>query len=491
MRRYARSSTYYMGLVLGFADLTPFHGEMAAWMQGPGRRKLGLVPRDHLKTSLWTIADSMRLLSVNPLERILLLNETNENAGAFLRRIKHAAEHNTLWQWLFPERVPDFQRNWSDDALTFPRPQDFVEPTVAAIGVGGASTSRHYTRIKEDDLIGKEASESRLVMNKAIDQHKLAEHLLVDPERNTIDTYGTRWGNADLYDWMLKNEDPATLSVFHRGCYDPDGTPWWSERFSAAELDRLKRKNGARLFSFQMLNQPVAEGATDFREEWLCYYTLDTTKEGEPIVKLEQPDATIKEIPLAHLAKFQAVDPGLKADPNTTRRDQEARSAIVTVGITPTPDNEPFDIVILGARAKAVSPGAFTRLVYDEYALWTPGVVGIEVFAAQKIYFEWLRRDFPEMPLTTFKTDTHVSKLSRIRSVSPYFEQRRVYVHRSMTDFREEYVSFPSGHTVDLLDAFAYTPGLWFSLDPDEFENHEDEEIFDRYGSGRDAKTGY
>ena len=486
LRLNALNSTYFMGFILGFRDLTPgLHGEMARWIQGPRRRKLGLVPRDHLKTSVWTMADSMRLISKNPLERILIVNEIAANATDFLRQIKNFAERCTLWQALFPERIPDFNGRWNEEALCFPRPEHFVEPTVAAIGVGGASTSKHYTHIKEDDLVGKEAAESQALMKRAIDQHKLAEHLLVDPSLDTIDTYGTRWGNSDLYDWMMKNEDPDSLSTFHTGCYDPQGQPIWPQRFSAEELERIRRKNGARLFSFQMLNMPIAEGATDFDTRWLCYYTVDTNREGEPVLLLEK-DGQVRRVPLADCKRFQAVDPNLTKD---ARRG--GRSAVVTAALTPSTYPDPYDIVILGARAKSVAPENFMRLVRDEYALWDPEVTGIEVFAAQKVFYEWLQRDFPSMRVTALRTDTHTSKLSRIRSTSPFFEQRRVYVHRSQTDFLEEYAAFPTGQTVDLLDAFAYLPQLWFSPDPAEEAQDEAMEEFERHAGGRNEWTGY
>jgi hypothetical protein len=485
-RSAALSSTKFMALVCGFHDLTPtLHADMALWLQGPGRRKLGLVPRGHLKSSLWTIADTVRLVTSDPDERILIINEVEENALAFLRRVRMVAERNTLWQWLFPERVPNSSSRWNDRELVFPRSEDYVEPSLAAVGVGNASTSHHYTTIKEDDLIGKEASEVPTTMTKAIDQHKLAEHLLVDPFRHPVQTFGTRWGNADLYDWMLKNEDPSSLSTFITGCYGPDGNPIWPERFPLSELERIRKKNGARLFSFQMLNTPIGEGATDFKESWLCYYTLDVSREGEPLLRLEKPGGEVQLVPLSHCTKFQSVDPGLSKD------SRNARSAVVSAAITPAKGGDPFDIVLLGAKAKAVGPEQFTQLVRDEYLLWDPIVAGIEIFAAQKVYYQWLQRQWPDMRLTTFRTDTITSKETRIRSCSPYFEQRRVYVHRQMQDFVEEYVGFPTLKHKDLIDAFAYLPQLWFAPDPAEFEESENERIYERFSEGRDVKTGY
>src|SRR5262245_19208259 len=80
LRNLAAHHTVFMGWVIGFNDLTTgIHAAMAAFMQGPSLYKLGLVPRDFFKTSLWTIADSVRIISTQPEERILIRNEIHDN----------------------------------------------------------------------------------------------------------------------------------------------------------------------------------------------------------------------------------------------------------------------------------------------------------------------------------------------------------------------------------------------------------------------------
>ena len=207
MRAKAKRSTYVMAGVIGFHDITALlHLQMCNWIDGPGRRKLGLVPRDHLKTSVWTIANTIRTITCNPNERILLGNETATNAEHFLRRIKAVFEKNTLYQGLFPELIPDFSKleKWSEREMIIPRDEDFPEATVETIGVGGAVVSRHYTRIKLDDLVGKEASESADVMKKTVDWYQYCESLLVNP-MDTIEVFGTRWSYNDLYSWILEH----------------------------------------------------------------------------------------------------------------------------------------------------------------------------------------------------------------------------------------------------------------------------------------------
>ena len=158
----AQASAYFMGkVVIGFQDLDPnCHGLMSRWIERPTTRKLGLAPRAHLKSSLWTISDTLRLICQNPNRRILLINEVELNAVHWLAKIASVVERRPLFRWLFPEVIPlPGTTRWSATELEFERSEWFPECTIEAIGVGGASTSRHYTQIKEDDLVGPRAQE--------------------------------------------------------------------------------------------------------------------------------------------------------------------------------------------------------------------------------------------------------------------------------------------------------------------------------------------
>src|SRR6188508_250195 len=131
LRQQALASTYVMAkAVLGFKDLTPHtHGDMCKFIESKPTRKLGLAPRDHLKTSVWTIADTVRRIAGDPNIRILLGNETSTNASHFLRRIEAVFERNLMFRWLFPEVIPDFSKvkKWSETEMLVPRSEDYPE----------------------------------------------------------------------------------------------------------------------------------------------------------------------------------------------------------------------------------------------------------------------------------------------------------------------------------------------------------------------------
>lgn len=475
LRAKAAASTYVMAGVLGFHDITPhLHLQMCNWIDGPGRRKLGLVPRDHLKTSVWTIANTIRRIVVDPNIRILIGNETATNAGHFLRRIKAVFERNTLFQWLFTEVIPDWSKTtkWSETEMIVPRSNDYPEATVETIGVGGAVVSRHYKLIKLDDLVGKEASESSDVMQKTIDWYQYCESLLEDPH-DTIETYGTRWAYNDLYAWIEKHEG-QDIETFFRTCFEDSGEPVWPERFDAVELARMRRKMGTFKFSCQYLNNPFDPESASFDEKWLRYYDFlagDIACEGGGLIGVPS------------LSKYMRVDPAI------SERAGSARSAIVVEGV-----HSDGRVFLLDAWAKRCQPFEMLDKIFELYQQHDCISVGVEAVAYQRILKPVIEREAEKrgiwlnvIPLTP---DSRERKENRIRGIQPFLERGLIWVRRDMEDFLEEYRQFPVGKTVDILDAFAYGPHQWSApLEGEELDEQREEWQFSH--GDRSPVTGY
>ena len=475
IREKAISSTYVMAGVLGFHDITPrLHLEMCNWIDGTSRRKLGLVPRDHLKTSVWTIANTIRRIVIDPNIRILIGNETATNAAHFLRRIKAVFERNDIFKWLFPEVIPDFSKvsKWSETEMIVPRTNDYPEATVETIGVGGAVVSRHYKLIKLDDLVGKEASESADVMQKTIDWYQYCESLLEDP-RDVIETYGTRWSYNDIYAWIEKHEG-QDIDRFFRSARDENGEPIWKERFPSGELDRIRRKMGTFKYSCQYENDPRDPESASFDEKWLRYYNYMA---GSIVPEGGSP------IDVASLSKFMRVDPAISERPGA------ARSAIVVDGV-----HSDGRVFLLEAWAKRCQPFEMLDVIFQMQKDYDCISVGVESVAYQRILKPIIEREAEQrgvwLNVVELRPDSREKKENRIRGVQPFLERGLIWVRRDQEDFLEEYRQFPVGKTVDILDAFAYGPHQWNApLEGDELEEEREEHEF-RYGS-RSLTTGY
>ena len=193
-------------------------------------------------------------------------------------------ENNDLFRGLWPHLVWDNPRKqgatWNDHELTIPRTEDYPDPSIRAIGVGGAITgARHDVHIK-DDLVTEEAANSVVVMEGAIDWNTNSRALMDDPNRSLEYIIGTRWAVKDLYSHVMET-DP-TMSSLVRSIVE-DGQCIYPEVFDLAIVDRLKVEFGA-MFALLYMNNIGDPDLIDFPEEGLrkfalrdgvCYFTDD------------------------------------------------------------------------------------------------------------------------------------------------------------------------------------------------------------------------
>jgi hypothetical protein len=483
LRFQAQRSTYIMGkAIVGFEDLVPgIHGDMCRWIERASRRKLGLVPRDHLKTSIWTIADTVRRIAVDCNTRMLIGNETATNAAHFLRRIQAVFERSEIFRWLFPEIIPDTSKTkWSETEMLVPRTQDFPESTVEAMGVGGAVVSRHYTHIKLDDLVGKEASESVDVMKKTIDWYLYTESLLVRPT-DPIDVYGTTWTFKDLYSWIQEHE--LDVDFFHRKAIDKRGRVLWPERFPLIELERIRAKIGPFKFSCQYQNEPFDPEHMTFDPGWLRYFELDGWETDQ--------ESQSQLLRIIGQPKPSRVIPVILIDPAISEKDYAARSAVVCAGL-----DEMERIMVLEVWADRCQPLRMIDKVFEMAERWDPMVVAVEGVAYQRalkgfMEAECLRRR-RWLNIREVRPGSREGKETRIRGLQPYAERGKLWLRRSTCKpLVEEFESFPLGETVDLLDALGYGPQVWVSPEGSsqvDIEPDEDKPV--RY-EGISAYTGY
>lgn len=475
LRALALSSTYiFAKLVCDYPDLdlNP-HGVMAKWIQRPTKRKMGLAPRGTLKTSLWNKADKLRRGCEDPNRRMLLINEVIGNGMKWVNEMQGIVE-KPLFRWLFADRLPDLndrRTRWNQTQMDLRRTESWSEPTIEVIGVGGASTSNHYDLICEDDLVGREARESPTVMQKAIDQHILAESLLIAPDRE-VQTIGTRWHKHDLVDWMMKHE-ADNLDIFFLGV-GSDCEPVWEKKFPREELLRIRDKYGPSFFALQYRNIALGDGATEFAPENLRYYSLAEvpSEEGngkrEKAIVLERSPAEggNRLIRLRDCTIFQTIDAGLSPE------SKNARTAIAVTAITPAicsedgTELEPFNIVLLESWALAVDPNACMKRSWEIFQQYDPVCAAIEVVGGHQVFWYSIPTRYPRMRLRKLKTDTHKSKETRIREFYPFVCQHRFFLRRDQANYQDEYLSFPTGTTVDLLDVEAYVPQIWHEPEP-------------------------
>ena len=278
------------------------HGWFCQSLQSPPPyRKLRLMPRGHLKSSIVSEAMPLHMLiQPDPEEgknsywpglsgadmRILLAGEKQDLMASHLRWIETQCESNNLLRGLWPQRFWQNPRRdakkWNEVEMLIPRKNDYADPSIRVIGVGGAITGAHPNVLVKDDLISVEAANSPTVMQTAIEWHKASRALLAPNEERGLEyIIGTRWAVSDLYSHIMQTDpsvDCITRSIVE------DGVPIWPEQISLKHVSDLRKEYGS-LFHLLYMNNAGDPELTDFPDSELRYYTID----GENLI-VEEDD---------------------------------------------------------------------------------------------------------------------------------------------------------------------------------------------------------
>jgi hypothetical protein len=454
LRRLAQNDLFILAKgVLGYPDVNrDTHKAFCDFLVDcPKQRRLSLMPRSHLKSTLATITDSIRLVIKNPEhERILIASETATQAEAFLKEIKGHWENGRVLRQLFPELVPErFSGQgieWSTKKASVNRVAPHKEPHWMTIGVGGAVTGVHFTRIKPDDLVGIEADRSPAKMKETISWNGNIEPLLTDQHVDIIDWTGTRWGRTDLYADIMKVYGDR-LAVFTRQAIEnnciifPQKHTW--EEYNFLQTARPK------VWFAQYCNNPMAGGKNDFPVERVGFFRFGVdftevifTKDG-----------------VEKRWRFDQLDRVITCDPNSGSKTAENYAVVCVSAVSP--DDEVFVLEIV---ASLFSPSELVDEIFRLAERWRPRVIGIEKAGQQntdhymKLKMEKERMYFNVQPLSP----KNQHKEDRVRGyLEPIIRGGQLYTLPSHTALREQIATFPDCLLWDELDTLAYGPEVW------------------------------
>lgn len=300
------------------------------WL-GAGLRRLILMPRGHLKSTIGTIAYTLWRIYRNPNIRILVACNLQGLAYSFIRELRSYFENQDLEAvWanrphingsLLPRlqaksRDRNFQGDteaedrkviWNNVALQVVRDKNYKEPTVFATSVGSTVTGQHYDLVILDDLIDfknvesetkKEAVEAWIsdiesVLNppevtyiQCSDKTKIPEIL-----GGEIIVTGTRYAVDDYYGQILEKAEEMSYNVFSRNIYknnrNADDGYLWHERRNAKWENNMRATTPPRKFASQYLNQvyekdhalfntraiTIVDRASAFKSNGRCCFT--------------------------------------------------------------------------------------------------------------------------------------------------------------------------------------------------------------------------
>lgn len=444
--------------VVGWSDLDEhLHLDMCHFIQNNrGKKRLCLIPRGHLKSSVITVGYSLWCIARNPKVRILIANATYEMSITFLSQIKQHLERNKKFIELFGD-ITNKAEKWSENQITVKRPSGYEvkEPTITAFGIGGNLVSQHYDVIIGDDVVNRDNIHTPDRIEQVKTFYKDVQDLVDNPVLSEIIFIGTRWHEADLYGWILDKENPEhhEYAIYERtaveGNYEfvkdeatgqfkiEGGDIIFPKKFTREGLERLLNGKGIGEFSAQYMNNPVPSETAKFKHEFKYY-------EVEDLRNIETNT-------------FITVDPAFY-DPRSKRVDLDWTVFLVN---SVDGDNNWYirDII-----RKRMEPSEIISTMFHLDNMWHPKTFGLETTAYQKILGFMARDEMKSrnhfIPITELRHSggNAKSKADRIQALEPRYAVGSIYHNkyvRNMTILEMELRRFPRSKTDDTMDALA------------------------------------
>jgi predicted phage terminase large subunit-like protein len=428
--------------------LRDFHKNLCHFVEtNPKRKKLILMPRGHLKSTLVTVGYSLQRIARDPRVRILIANATATMAEAFLGQIKRHLQYNSKFKELFGDMSIGADK-WMANMITIPSGEGSYaskEATVTAYGMGGNMVSQHYDMIIVDDPHNRENTGTKDQIEKVKTGYKDLLDLL-EPGGQLI-VIGTRWHDDDLYGELMnpKNSESkefdtyfqqalsgARIAIKDGGGYEIEGgVVLWPEKYSLKALTTLLNEKGIYEFNKQYQNVCVDDDNAVFQKKWIGEYDPSS---------------------LGHMTKFTAIDPAISL------KQRADYTAIVTIGV------DVFNKVYI----LEVKRGHFTEKQMGDELFWTyerfhPQKIVIESIAFQKVLQHYImeeaKRQHRYLPIQEISPESNESKEKRIRSLQPLYMRGDILHSNSVANIEyleDELLRFPSGKFDDCADCLAY-----------------------------------
>jgi hypothetical protein len=236
-----------------------------------------------------------------------------------------------------------------------------------------------------------------------------------------------------------RDVDGEKWAVAYDKAIRDDGSLLFPRKLSKEFLDRQRKIQGSYIFAHQYLNEIIPSEDQDFKREWLMYY---------------------KELP-KNLTNVVVIDPAISLE------DGACFTSLVVLGC-----DENNHRYLRIAKRMRITATETVKLVFDVAELIKPQVIGIESVAYQMALLHFIlaeqRKRGISLPLHSIKRAPDKSKMTRIRSLVPWFEWQNTSVKQGLYDFESEYLKFPRGSFVDILDALADAQELAYPPDKPE-----------------------
>lgn len=408
---------------LNFGEWDQCHNELNRFLlSSTKKRKLILMPRGHLKTSIVTVGLTIQHLLKDPNTTILIANAVWDNARNILFEVKDYLSTKTKLPYLYGR----FESSrWNQDEIAIKqRKKPNKTPSVSTAGADKAITGQHYKIIIADDIVNRQtiSTEEQRLKTKKFYSDLLS---VLEPD-GVLYIVGTRWHDGDLYGDILR-ESKDKFDVYIRKAVE-DGNVIFPKKFSHEILADLKKDKGSYEFNAQYMNDPIGEDNEHFHKPIRYWTELG-----------ENPKHTI------------TVDLAIS--------EKDSADYTVVMDCAMTQSNQ---LCVVEYSRKRMSPLDTIEKIFEMVLKYGVKKVGIEAVAYQRALIKILEEEvrkrnifFEIVPLNMPQGKNSAGKFSRIMMLQPRWESGNLLLKQGMVELEEEIMRFPIGEHDDIIDALS------------------------------------
>ncbi len=195
MRKKCKADLYFFcKAVLNFKDVNwHTHGDMIKALEAPTKRKLLVLPRGCLKSSIGVVAYALWVLINDNNARIMIDSEVYKNSKNFIREIKGICKSKA-----FVELFGDWEgSSWTEgEIIIAPRTKFYKEPSILASGISAVKVGMHFSHILCDDLNSNNNSLTAEGCEKVWQHYQMLTSIL-EPD-GIISITATRYAMGDV-----------------------------------------------------------------------------------------------------------------------------------------------------------------------------------------------------------------------------------------------------------------------------------------------------
>ena len=424
--------------------------------EGKLKRLIINMPPRHTKSEFASHLFPAYLLGKNPKLKIIEATHTADLAVNFGRKVRDLIDGEE-YRELFPETELKADSRSAGKWLTNKGGEYY------AAGIGGALAGRGADLFIIDDPHSEQDAMSDKAMEEAYEWFMAGPRQRLQPG-GAIVIVMTRWNKKDLTGRLLKKmaQDPGAdqWELIEFPAILPSGAPLWNNYWKLEELESIKASVSPGKWAAQYMQRPTGEGISIIPKDWFMIWDEEKPPKCDYLIqsfdtaflKSERADFTA-------ITTWGVFYPEGKIGEEHYHGDEAHLILIDCV-------KERFDFPELKAEA--------LRL----YEYWQPDTMIIEAKASGIPLVQELRR--VGIPVNTFSPGKGQDKIARLNSVSPIFQDRRVWVpdNRWGEELMDEVSDFPNGENDDLVDATTlalarFREGGFLTLSSDYFEEEE------------------